>query len=272
MNRYHKLFKNVKNRNEGVFIPFVILGDPNKKLSLSIIKTLINSGADALELGIPFSDPLADGPTIQKSSFRALEYGINTNDCFKMIEKIREKNLDIPIGILVYANLVFNKGIDNFYHKCAKIGVDSILIPDLPIEESKFFLKFSKYYNISQIFICPPNADDNLMYKIANYGGAYVYLSSRAGITGTEHSAKLPLINLINQLKYYSSPPIIQGFGVSKPEHIVQALKLGVSGSISGSAIIKIIENNLNNKSKMLEKIKIFVKKMKLATLHQNIN
>lgn len=268
MDRYQKLFKNLKNKNEGAFIPFIVLGDPNKKLSIRIIENLIDAGADALELGIPFSDPLADGPTIQKASFRSLNSGTNMNSCFEMISIIRNKYKKIPIGLLVYANLVFNKGIDNFYSDCSRNNVDSILIPDLPVEESKFFLKFSKYYKVSQIFICPPNANDDLIYKISNYGGAYIYLSSRSGITGAENSAHLPLTHLIEKLKKYKSPPILQGFGISQPQHISMALKLGLSGSIVGSAIIKIIENNIDDVSKMLNEIKFFVKNMKTATFY----
>lgn len=268
MDRYQKLFKRLKNKNEGIFVPFIVLGDPNQKLSVRIIENLIDAGADALELGIPFSDPLADGPTIQKASFRSLNSGTTMDSCFEMISIIRNKHNNIPIGLLVYANLVFNKGIDNFYSECYRNNIDSILIPDLPVEESKFFLKFSKYYKISQIFVCPPNADDDLIYKISNYGGAYVYLSSRSGITGTENKANLPLVHLIKKLKKYKSPPILQGFGISKPQQITSALKLGLSGSIVGSAIIKIIENNIDDISKMLNEIKFFAKNMKIATFY----
>lgn len=268
MDRYKKLFKRLKNKKEGIFVPFIVLGDPNKQISINIINNLIEAGADALELGIPFSDPLADGPTIQKASLRSLNSGTTIDSCFEIVSFIRNNHSDIPIGILVYANLVFNKGIDNFYSQCYRNNVDSILIPDVPVEESKFFLKFSNYYKISQIFICPPNADDNLIYKISNYGGAYIYLSSRSGITGVEQSASLPLVHLIKKLKKYKSPPILQGFGISKPQEINMALKLGLSGSIVGSAIIKIIERNVNNTVKMLHEIKLFAQNMKSATFY----
>lgn len=267
MDRYQKLFKISKNKNEGVFVPFVVLGDPNQNLSLNIVDAVINAGADALELGFPFSDPVADGPIIQKSSLRSLQNGTTINKCFNMVCNIRKNYPNIPIGILIYANLVFNRGIDNFYSQCAKVGIDSILIPDLPIEESKFFLKFSNHYSISQIFICPPNADDDLIYKISNYSKSYIYLSSRSGITGIENQASTPIKHLVNKLKEYGAPPILQGFGVSQPEHIRMALNFGVSGSISGSAIIKIIENNMHNSKIMINKIKVFVHEMKSATI-----
>lgn len=268
MDRYKKLFKRLKNKKEGIFVPFIVLGDPNKQISINIINNLIEAGADALELGIPFSDPLADGPTIQKASLRSLNSGTTIDSCFEIVSFIRNNHSDIPIGILVYANLVFNKGIDNFYSQCQRISIDSILIPDLPVEESKFFLKFSVYYKISQIFVCPPNANDDLIYKISNYSTSYIYLSSRSGITGTENSAHLPLKNLIKKLKKYKSTPILQGFGIYKPEHINLSLKLGVSGSIVGSAIIKIIENNINDVKKMLNEIKSFTRSMKNATFY----
>lgn len=267
MDRYKKLFKKIKNKNQGAFIPFIVLGDPDENLSIKIIETLIENGADALELGFPFSDPISDGPTIQKSSYRSLQNNATTNKCFNIINEIRKKNLDIPIGILVYANIVFSNGTDFFYASCSKNKIDSILIPDLPVEESKFFLKFADYYKISQIFVCPPNADDNLIKKISYYGKSYIYLSSRSGITGTENKAHLPSKSLVRKIKKLCSIPIIQGFGISEPEHIKNSLKCGISGSIVGSAFIKIIENNLHDSKNMLKKIKLFVKKMKKATI-----
>lgn len=267
MDRYKKLFKNIKNKNQGAFIPFIVLGDPNLNLSMKIIETLIDYGADALELGFPFSDPISDGPTIQKSSYRSLQNNITINKCFNIINEIRKKYLEIPIGILVYANVVFSNGTDFFYALCSKNKIDSILIPDLPVEESKFFLKFADYYKIAQIFVCPPNADDNLIKKISYYGKSYIYLSSRSGITGTENKAHLPSKSLVKKIKKFCSIPLIQGFGISEPKHIQNSLKCGISGSIVGSAIIKIIENNLNDPTIMIKNIKLFIRKMKKATI-----
>ena len=139
MERYETLFAQLKNRQEGAFVPFVTLGDPGPEQSLKIIDALIEGGADALELGIPFSDPLADGPTIQGAALRAFAAGVTPAQCFEMLAAIRQKHPTIPIGLLMYANLVFSPGIDAFYAQCARVGVDSVLVADVPVEESAPF-------------------------------------------------------------------------------------------------------------------------------------
>ena len=163
MERYETLFAQLKARREGAFVPFVTLGDPNPEQSLKIIDTLIEAGADALELGIPFSDPLADGPTIQDATLRAFAAGVTPAQCFEMLTAIRQKHPTIPIGLLMYANLVFSPGIDEFYAACERAGVDSVLVADVPVEESAPFRQAALRHNIAPIFICPPNADDDLL-------------------------------------------------------------------------------------------------------------
>lgn len=166
MERYQQLFKHLHDKNQGAFVPFVTLGDPNAELSLKIIDTLIEAQADALEIGIPFSDPLADGPTIQKANLRALNANITPTRCFELLSQIREKHPLVPIGLLVYANLVFSNGIDNFYAKCQHSGIDSVLIADVPMNESDPFRISALRHNIAPIFICPPNADEQLYAKL----------------------------------------------------------------------------------------------------------
>lgn len=169
MERYENLFAQLNDRREGAFVPFVTLGDPGIEQSLKIIDTLIDAGADALELGVPFSDPLADGPTIQNANLRAFAAGVTPAQCFEMLALIREKHPTIPIGLLMYANLVFNNGIDAFYARCEQVGVDSVLVADVPVEESAPFRQAALRHNIAPIFICPPNADDDLLRQVASY-------------------------------------------------------------------------------------------------------
>ncbi len=266
MSRYQKRFEQLAAKNEGAFVPFVTIGDPNPELSLDIIKTLINAGADALELGIPFSDPMADGPTIQNANIRAFNGGISVNKCFDILAQVRKQDSEIPIGLLIYANLVFRAGIDDFYKQCAAAGVDSVLIADLPVEYADEFSLIAKKYQIAPIFICPPNADDNVIKNLAKQGQAYTYLVSRAGVTGTENRASKPLTHLIEKLNQYGAPPAIQGFGISDSNQVKEAIQSGVAGAIAGSATVKIIENNLNNPSKMLAELTEFTQKMKAAT------
>lgn len=266
MERYDNAFAQLKARKEGAFVPFVTLGDPGPEQSLKIIDTLVEAGADALELGIPFSDPLADGPTIQNATLRAFAAGVTPTQCFEMLAAIRQKHPTIPIGLLMYANLVFSRGIDEFYAQCAKAGVDSVLIADVPVEESAPFRQAALRHNVAPIFICPPNADDELLRKIASYGRGYTYLLSRAGVTGTEHRAALPLHHLVEKLTEYHAAPPLQGFGISSPEQVTAAIGAGAAGAISGSAIVKIIENNLDKPALMLEELATFVRAMKAGT------
>ncbi|MBD2815567.1 tryptophan synthase subunit alpha [Xenorhabdus sp. Flor] len=266
MERYELLFKKLEKQNQGAFVPFVTLGDPNPELSLEIIDALISGGADALEIGIPFSDPLADGPTIQNANLRALSAKVTPTLCFELLAQIRTKHPDIPIGLLMYANLIFHNGIDEFYNCCKKAGVDSVLIADVPLSESRPFYSAAIKYDIAPIFICPPNADDNLLREIASFGRGYTYLLSRAGITGTQNRMKQPLTHLVNKLKQYHAAPALQGFGISEPEQVVSVINSGAAGAISGSAVVNIIENNLHQPQIMLEKITIFVRSMKSAT------
>lgn len=266
MERYEQLFKQLEERKEGAFVPFVTLGDPSPEQSLKIVDTLIAAGADALELGIPFSDPLADGPTIQNAALRAFASGVTPSQCFEMLAAIRQKHPTIPIGLLMYANLVFSRGVDEFYAQCAKAGVDSVLIADVPVEESAPFRQAALRHNVAPIFICPPNADDELLRQIASYGRGYTYLLSRAGVTGAENRAALPLHHLIEKLTEYHAAPPLQGFGISAPDQVTAAIGAGAAGAISGSAIVKIIENNLDKPGVMLEELSTFVRAMKAAT------
>ncbi|HEP0983772.1 MULTISPECIES: tryptophan synthase subunit alpha [Enterobacter] len=266
MERYDNAFAALKSRQEGAFVPFVTLGDPGPEQSLKIIDTLIEAGADALELGIPFSDPLADGPTIQNATLRAFAAGVTPGQCFEMLAAIRQKHPTIPIGLLMYANLVFSRGIDTFYAECARVGVDSVLVADVPVEESAPFRQAAMRHNVAPIFICPPNADDELLRQIASYGRGYTYLLSRAGVTGAENKAALPLHHLVEKLAEYHAAPPLQGFGISSPVQVTAAIDANAAGAISGSAIVKIIEKNVDKPEQMLAELKTFVSAMKAAT------
>ncbi|MDV7102952.1 tryptophan synthase subunit alpha [Vibrio sp. TH_r3] len=267
MDRYQTLFQRLADNNQGAFVPFVTVGDPNPELSLKIMETLVESGADALELGIPFSDPLADGPTIQAANMRALESNTTPSICFELIGKIREKHPQLPIGLLMYANLVFARGIDRFYQDCAEAGIDSVLIADVPTNESAEFISAAKKHSIDPIFIAPPTASDETLKSVAELGGGYTYLLSRSGVTGTETKANMPVSHLMQRLNQYDAPPALLGFGISQPEQVKEAISAGAAGAISGSAVVKIIENNLDDSQKMLAELADFVKPMKAATL-----
>ncbi len=270
--RYQASFAALKEKNEQAFIPFVMIGDPNAEQSFAVIKSLIDAGADALELGIPFSDPSADGLTIQNAALRALGAGINTDICIDILKKVRAYAPQIPIGLLLYGNLVFARGIDSFYRDMSEAGVDSVLIADVPIRESEPFREAALKYGIAPIFIAPPNASDETLRTVSSYSRGYTYVLSRAGVTGVDsaESPKNTINTTANKLiesltKYHAAPPVL-GFGISTPQQVKDALKAGALGAISGSAVVKIIEDNLTDDSKMIIDLTRFVSEMKAAT------
>lgn len=267
MNRYNALFTRLAAKKEGAFVPFVVLGDPTYEISKQILITLIESGADALEVSIPFSDPLADGPEIQGAVLRAIGNGMTVAKSFQLLTEIRELYPDMPIGLLMYANLIHAAGIDQFYEKCAQAGIDSVLVADVPIRESESFVKAANQHDIAPIFICPPDATTETFEGIAREGRGYTYLVSRAGVTGVDQkSGNESLGYNITKLNEIGAPPIVQGFGISTPEQARYYLDNGVSGVISGSAITQIIRENLQHESILIEKLAAFVNRMKAST------
>lgn len=266
MDRYQTLFQRLADKQQGAFVPFVTIGDPNPELSLQIMQTLVESGADALELGIPFSDPLADGPTIQGANIRALESKTTPSICFDLIAKIRAQHPDLPIGLLMYANLVFAGGIENFYQRCAEAGVDSVLIADVPTNESAEFVAAAEKHGVHPIFIAPPTASNETLKSVSDLGGGYTYLLSRSGVTGAETKANMPVTALLERLNTFDAPPALLGFGISQPEQVQEAIQAGAAGAISGSAVVKIIESHLEQPEKMLSQLSSFVSSMKAAT------
>ncbi|MEZ8195488.1 tryptophan synthase subunit alpha [Vibrio cortegadensis] len=266
MDRYQTLFQRLADKQQGAFVPFVTIGDPSPELSLQIMQTLVESGADALELGIPFSDPLADGPTIQGANIRALESKTTPSICFDLIAKIRAQHPDLPIGLLMYANLVFAGGIENFYQRCAEAGVDSVLIADVPTNESAEFVTAAEKHGVHPIFIAPPTASNETLKSVSDLGGGYTYLLSRSGVTGAETKANMPVTALLERLNTFDAPPALLGFGISQPEQVQEAIQAGAAGAISGSAVVKIIESHLEQPEKMLSQLSSFVSSMKAAT------
>lgn len=266
MDRYSAMFARLKEENAGAFVPFVMVGDPSLEQSEKIITQLIESGADALELGIPYSDPIADGPTIQKAAIRALEENVTPGDCLALLARIRKQYPDIPIGLLMYSNLVRAKGIDAFYQQASDAGIDSVLVADVPIREVGPYYQAAQTAGVAQIMIAPPNATDETLQAIGKYSSGYTYLLGRAGVTGAETAAATPAYELIEKLKSYNCAPPLLGFGISKPMQVKEAIEAGAAGAISGSATVNLIEQNLENGEAMLSALDSFVQSMKAAT------
>ncbi len=266
--RFQNTFKALRQKNEGAFVPFVTLCDPNLETSVKILHTLCAAGADALELGLPFSDPCADGTVIQAADKRALNSGATTDRCFEAVSRLRADYPDIPISLLVYVNLVTVYGMEKFFEQARVNGVDAVLMADVPccmLSCGEDFVAAAEAHGIELVLIAPSNASDKIVREIAARSQGYVYALSRYGITGTENVFGRP-VAMLKRLKELNSAPALLGFGISTPEHVKIALQCGADGAICGSAIVKIIERNLNNETAMLEELTIFVRNMKAAT------
>lgn len=267
MNRkeYSEIFEKSKKSGEGIFIPFIVAGDPNYDTSLEIAKILVDNGADALEIGFPFSDPVADGASVQNADIRAFNGGMNIEKCFKFLKEVRQYT-DKPIGLLLYYNLVYKYGIDEFYERLNDIGVNAVLIADLPPEESKDVMEVAECRNIEQIFIVSQATNNERLKEITKKVGGFIYIASVMGTTGARTEIESNTTELIKRIKKHTTIPTCVGFGISKPEHVKEVLNAGADGAIVGSALINIIADNLNDTEKMFSKIGEYVSIMKQAT------
>lgn len=266
MNRYQTLFATLAARGEGAFVPFVMLGDPGLEESLAVIDALIEGGADALELGIPFSDPVADGPVIQAAANRALAAGVTPTACFALLRRIRAKYPALPIGLLIYSNLVAHGDAEAFFRELAEAGVDSVLIADVPSVEIEPVASLAQAAGIALVLVVPPNANRETIARIARCGSGYTYLQGRAGVTGTDNAMQRPAEALIAALKAENAAPALIGFGVSSPEHVQQALAAGAAGAIAGSAVVNLVERYHNAPETRRRALIEFVAGMKAAT------
>jgi tryptophan synthase alpha chain len=254
MGRYETMFA----RNQGVFGAFVMLGDPDLETSAAILDELVEGGADMIEVGIPFSDPVADGPVIQAAAVRALAKGVRTADCFALIRGFRDRHPDVPIGILTYANLVLARGRDAFYESAAASGADSVLVADVPLLEAEPWAASARAAGIAPVLIAAANTPAARLAQIAALGEGYTYCVARSGVTGANASVRFDHEAMLTALREAGAPPPIFGFGISRPEHVRAALDAGAAGAISGSAIVDLVARG--------EPLRPFIESMKAAT------
>lgn len=225
--------------NKKAFIPFITCGDPDLETTAKIVREAVANGADLIELGIPFSDPTAEGPVIQGANIRALKGGVTTDKVFDLVRELR-KDVTIPMVFMTYANVVFSYGADKFISTCKEIGINGLILPDLPYEEKDEFLPQCKKYGVDLISLIAPTSE-NRIAMIAKEADGFIYLVSSLGVTGTRSEINTDLKSIVDVIRQNSSVPCAIGFGISTPE---QAKKMAdiADGAIVGSAIIKIIE------------------------------
>jgi tryptophan synthase alpha chain len=256
-------FSELKKKKEGALIGFVTAGDPAAEDTIEIAKAMIKGGIDILELGLPFSDPVADGPVIQKAGERALSAGMNPDKFFEIAGKIN----DVPKAVLTYYNIVLQRGLDKFCSDCAKTGIDGLVIPDLPIEEADGLLSACRKNNVSLILLAAPTTPDERLKKILSLADGFLYVVSVAGVTGARKDLSSQVKPLVQRIKKQSGNlPLAVGFGISEPRHVKEVIASGAEGAIVGSAFEKIIEACLGNKKEMLQELEAFSRALKQAT------
>ena len=236
MSRYAAMFDRLEG--EGAFGAFLMLGDPDLETSAALMDAVIDAGADMIEIGIPFSDPVADGPVIQAAGQRALAAGVRVGDCLDLIAALRRRHTEVPIGILTYANIAVARS--GFIRDAAEAGADSLLIADVPALEAEPFTREMEQAGIEPVLIAAANTPDATLQRIAKLSKAYTYCVSRVGITGTHAGGQFDA-GLVERVKRAGAPPAVFGFGISRPEHVRAALDSGARGVICGSAIVDLV-------------------------------
>jgi tryptophan synthase alpha chain len=233
MSRYGTMFERLND--EGAFGAFLMLGDPDLEMSARLLDAVVEGGADMIEVGIPFSDPVADGPVIQAAAQRALSAGTKVDDCLELLAGFRARHPTVPVGILTYANIVAAR--PGFMRDAVEAGADSLLIADVPALEAKRFANAMEQAGIEPVLIAAANTPDDTLKRIARLSRAYTYCVSRSGITGTHAGGQFDA-GLIERVKAAGAPPPVFGFGISTPDHVRAALDAGARGVICGSAIV----------------------------------
>ena len=241
------------------FIPFITCGDPDLETTAAVVRAVVENGADLVELGIPFSDPTAEGPVIQAANLRALTGGVTTDKIFGLVRDLR-RDVKVPMVFMTYANVVFSYGAERFISTCREIDIDGLILPDLPFEEKEEFLPLCRQYGVDLISLVAPTSE-NRIARIAEEAEGFLYLVSSLGVTGTRSEIKTDLASIVEVVRQHTAIPCAIGFGISTPE---QAKKMaGLSdGAIVGSAIIKLIAQYGRDAA---EPVGAYVRRMKQA-------
>lgn len=250
MNRIQQLFK----KPGGKLIPYVTAGYPSLNLTTKLVLAMEKGGADMIELGLPFSDPLADGPVIQASSQVALKNGVNTRWVLEQVEIIR-KSSQIPIALMGYINPILKYGDDKFFSDCQQVGVDGIIVPDLPIEEAKDFVLLSKSNNISPILLIAPNTPNDRIRKISQMAGDLVYCVAILGVTGEKLSKEATLVKYLSRVRENSNTPFIVGFGIKTHQDVERINRLS-DGAVVGTAFVEKLRDSNHPEKTVLKYVK----------------
>lgn len=258
-----KKFQELRERREGAYMAHIYFGDPSREFSLRLVKTLVENGSDLIEFGIPFSDPIADGPVFQAACNRALGNNTTPIKCIQGIKKLREGGVDVPITVTTYYNVPFVFGVEKFLGEMRKAGAQAIIVPDVPLEEAGDLLNAGKKMGVHIVLQVAPTTTEERLKKIADSTSGFLYVVSVEGVTGVRKTVDESSLKLIERARKFTDLPLVAGFGISRGGHARAAVSAGADGVVTGSAICKIYEKNLENPAKTLPEIAAFAERIK---------
>lgn len=252
MNRIDAKFEKLRKEGRKAFIAFITSGDPNVALTYEYVLELEKNGVDILELGVPFSDPVAEGPVIQDASERALIEGIKIDDIFELVRRVRTKT-EMPLTFMIYMNCIYHYGKERFFENCRKVGLDGVIIPDLPFEEQWEVSGLAKKYGVYSIFLISPTSQERIK-EIAEEAEGFIYFVSSKGVTGMRNSFSTDFEEFSNEIKKYSKVPVAVGFGISNSKQ-AKELSAYFDGIIMGSAFVNLIAEHEKDAGKYIAEL-----------------
>jgi tryptophan synthase alpha chain len=265
MSRIKNTFSRLKKRNEAALIPYIMAGDPDLAATKRLILEMEKAGCDIIELGAPFSDPLADGPTIQKAALRSLARNTSVADVLALVADVRRESR-IPLILMTYYNLIFRYGEERFAAEAAAAGLDGIILPDLPPEEAQTLIQAAKKNGLDMIFLLAPTSTPERVKLVSRLSQGFVYYVSLTGVTGARAALPGTVEDSLNKIKTMTEKPVAVGFGISTPDQAAQVAHWGADGVIVGSALVKVIEEN-GSSPELVAQAGRFVKALKQGVL-----
>lgn len=265
MSRIKNTFNRLKKKNETALIPYIMAGDPDLATTKTLILEMEKAGCDIIELGAPFSDPLADGPTIQKAALRSLKNHTSIADVLGLVADVRTTSR-IPLILMTYYNLIFHYGEECFVHDAVAAGLDGMILPDLPPEEAGTLIPLAKKAGLDAIFLLAPTSTDDRIKLVSKVSQGFVYYVSLTGVTGARAGVQSSVKDALVKIKQATDKPVAVGFGISTPDQAAQVAHWGADGVIVGSALVKVIEENIGN-PELVQHAAAFVKALKQGVL-----
>lgn len=265
MNRYDRTFNDLRARGERAFIPFAVAGDPSAELSQKVFETYLKCGADVLEIGYPFSDPIADGPVNQRGAIRAIAAGMCHDEFFGLVRRIRSTT-QAPIGVLTYTNSVFHLGTDRYCRRAAQAGIDSVLVADMPPEEAGEVVSSCRAHGLCTVFIVSELTPSSRIKAICAQSSGFIYVVGRLGVTGTQTTVSSAIADTVSRIRAHTRLPLCVGFGLSTPDHISAVCEAGADGAIVGSALVALVEKHQKSPRRLLSSLETLVRSCKART------